>query len=382
MKSDVAVVKCDSYVQDEVDAAVNEAVALLGGIRSFVKPGDKVLLKPNFLRSGSADKAITTHPAVVSAVIRLVQSAGGVVFVGDSPAVGSGMKVAESSGVLGVCKEAGVQLVDFYDAVDVSVMDGKRVKKFRIAKAVMDADVVINVPKNKTHSFALYTGAVKNLFGCIPGLDKGEFHLKFPDAADFSDMLLDLYLAVRPALSIMDAVVSMEGPGPSAGTVRKTGLVAASADAVALDAVMCSVSGLPVADVPVLVRARARGIGEADLARIAVLGISVDGLNFKFKYERSGLLANLPGLGAVFKGVVLPRPRVMPGCIGCGVCADGCPAEAITVTDKKAVISYKDCIRCFCCHEVCPQKAVAVHYPLSAKVFLKLKSFAEKRLFR
>ncbi len=362
----VSVVKCESY--EKADSAVRKSLALIGGIDKFVKKGDRVLIKPNMLGSFRPEEGVTTHPAIVRAVINIVKEKGAKICVGDSPAIGNPRKVAKTTGILNVCKETGAEYIQFDDKIKVKC-NGKIVKSFEIAKIAKDVDVIINLPKCKTHSFTLYTGAIKNMFGIIPGLLKTEYHVKFPNYQDFSEMLIDLYSCIKPTLNIMDAVVSMEGAGPTAGKLKKTGLILASDDAVELDTVVCSIANLPMDEIALLTAAKKRHLG-GDLAEIEIVGEK--SIGFRFSYETGySILLGLPMWAQnILKTMLLPKPIITDKCIACGQCVRNCPVKTITI-EKKAVIGYSKCIRCFCCHEVCPERAVRLKHFLFFKPMLK-----------
>ena len=378
MKYRVAVSRCRAYEPDAVRAAVASAVGHLGGIGKFVGKGERVLVKPNLLASRSPEQAVTTHPAIARAVVELVQEAGGVPVLGDSP---GGQNVGQSyerllrrTGMAGVAEATGCGIVSFDDArVEVPAPDAKSFKRFTVAKAVLDADKVIVLPKLKTHQLTFYTGAVKVLYGYIPGLLKAEYHLHTgTDAETFSDLLLDLHSALPPTLAVMDAVIGMEGQGPSGGNPREVGLILASESCPALDYVACSIIGFDPAGVPTVRKAAERGIGPTDLSKIEILGEAPDAVRVAgFEKPRTMLLARLPPsvmktLGYFFGS----RPAIdRERCISCGKCAESCPPKAIRYRKGETPsIRYHRCIRCYCCQELCPQGAVEVAYPWLRRV--------------
>ena len=222
----VSIVKTLNYDMAEVERGVRAAVDLAGGMAAFVKPGQLVLVKPNMLESGHRDFLVTTHPEVVRAVLRLVKEAGGTPWVGDSPAFESTQKVAEKTGIMAVCREEGARLISFDETCRVSYAAGKMAQGFSLARACVEADVVISVAKMKTHSLTGITGAVKNLFGAVVGAEKAQYHLRMQKHADFAAWLVDLAECLRPALSIIDGVRAMEGQGPRNGAAYEAGVVA------------------------------------------------------------------------------------------------------------------------------------------------------------
>lgn len=361
--SAVALVRCPSYEKTCTEQAVRRSVDLQGGIGTVVGPGSRVLIKPNLLKARGPEAAVTTHPEIVRAVIRLVQEAGGRASVGDSPGMGDLKKVAEKAGLLDVIIEEGATLADFTDAVQVK--NKGRFQRFEIARAVQEADVIINLPKLKTHGMTTLTGAVKNLFGCIPGKRKVQWHFNTGINHDlFMRMLVELYVLLQPRFTIMDAVVGMEGNGPGSGDPREVGLILAGKDAVAVDAVAGQLVGVSPQQQPVLRAAAAAGAGETSLERIPVLGERIADCAVRpFRLPPPTHLEwRLPEWARrSLKNAFTSRPVVHnQQCIQCGVCIQHCPQQAIKSEGHDLGIRYRDCIRCFCCQEFCPQGAITV----------------------
>jgi len=218
MKSSVSIVKCLNYDEEIVLNELRRSIDLIGGIQTFVAKGNRVLLKPNLLYGRSPEKAVTTHPAIVKGMIQIVREAGGVPFIGDSPSVGSTIKAAEKAGIKTVAEEMKCPLVEFDKPVFPTKGRGKIFKQLEIDQTVLEADVIINLPKWKTHTQMLLTLGVKNLFGCIPGPRKAVWHLKAgEDRKTFAQILVDVYQVIRPSLTVLDGVVGMEGNGPNSG---------------------------------------------------------------------------------------------------------------------------------------------------------------------
>ena len=214
----VSIVRCETYDEEEVLRGLRRSIDLLGGIETFVKRGDRVLLKPNLLYGKPPEKAVTTHPSVVRGMIEIVREAGGVPSIGDSPGMESLRKAAEKAGIKRVADETGCSLVEFDRPIVPPDRKGKWFKQLEIDRSVLEADVIINLPKWKTHGQMLLTLGVKNLFGCIPGPRKALWHLKAgQDQERFARMLIDVYLTVRPALTLLDGIVGMDGNGPGSG---------------------------------------------------------------------------------------------------------------------------------------------------------------------
>jgi uncharacterized protein (DUF362 family)/NAD-dependent dihydropyrimidine dehydrogenase PreA subunit len=368
--SKVSIVSCQSYDERETSEAVAQALGLLGGLKEFIRPGDKVLLKPNLLSARTPEEGITTHPSIVKAVIEEVKKCGGEALVGDSPgglaARNVFEKVASKSGIKQVCQETGARLVNLGEsAAEVENKQGKLFKRFALSGTLVEVDAVINLPKLKTHQFMTLTVGIKNLFGLIPGLQKAEFHLKVPDRTDFADMLVDLYLAVKPVITLTDAVVVMEGAGPSAGTLRTLGLILASDDALALDLVASKILGFDPDKVPTNRAALNRGLANGDLSRIEIRGLMVEQVRVKDFIKPEGAVQDRFPSAFVrkTKNLISPKPAVDKAvCTGCKVCGESCPINAITYTQSAGgstpEFDYEACIRCYCCQELCPESAI------------------------
>lgn len=368
-RSKVSIVKCGTYDTKEVEVAVKRAVELLGGIEKFVKPGSRVLIKPNLLSARKPEEGVDTHPEVVRAIGRLVKKVTPNIFVGDSPGgwvIKDIDEVYEKSGMKQVCSQEGFNLVKFDKVVDV--------KGFPVAAFVKEMDSVISVPKLKTHSTTVLTGAVKNTFGMIVGLYKAQCHMKAPMPHELSRILVDVFSITRPTISIMDAVVAMEGEGPAAGDLRDVGLIMASSDAVALDVVSSEVVGFASHKIPTTLEAARRNLGVADISNIDVLGEKLQDVKVKkFKLPKASAAYKLPEPLIKF---ILRHVRFYPAidkkvCVKCGLCRNICPKKAITECGGVYNVYIKDCICCFCCYEVCPHKAISLGKSLLAKVILR-----------
>lgn len=361
----VALLRCRDYDTERVGKAVEKAVEELGGIDRYVKKGDRVLLKANLLIGRASEKQVCTHPEVVRAMVGLVKRAGGKPIIGDSPALGSAVKVASRCGIADVAKQEGVEVIDFDRPVEVDNPAETKFKKFKIDQAILDSDVVINMPKLKTHGQMTLTLGVKNMFGVVPGTRKSQWHLAAgTDCMHFARMLVDLYRKVSPRLTLMDGIIGMQGNGPQNGDPKKLGVVVASEDAVALDAVICEMVGLKRELMPTILAAEEMGAGQSHLENISVAGEALeDCMVADFVFPATGDLMSLfPSfLREPLRDWLTTRPVLDPGlCKMCLICVNNCPAKVITSLDGTLRFDLKRCIRCFCCQEMCPEGAISV----------------------
>lgn len=358
----VSLIRCEHYDQPELDQAVGRAVDLLGGISRFVKSGDRVLLKPNLLAARAPEKRVTTDPGVVRAVARMVMEAGGRPFIADSPAIESFRKVAQITEMDRVAEELGIELREMARSTPVPLGGRSLFRKLELSADALEADVVINLPKLKTHSQMLLTLGVKNLFGTVVAQRKAEWHYMVGVNRDtFASLLLEIYRTVNPALTILDGVWGMEGHGPSNGRPRSLNLIGASGDAVALDVSVCNLLGISLNDFPLYRAARETGTGETDLMRIGFLGDDPGGFGVRdFDAPKLDSFSVLPNVFDWFaKRYLASKPvQERDTCAGCGQCAEICPAEAIQLGQRKIDFDYDRCIRCYCCQEVCPRDAI------------------------
>ena len=366
--STVSIKKVGNYDFDKVKDGIIESLKPLGGISSFVTPGQKVLLKPNLLAASSPEKAVTTHPAVLAAVTSIVKEAGGIVMIGDSPGVGNLATVGKSTGVIKIVEEYDVELADFSNECLFECEKNVVGKKLHLAKAVDDADVIISLPKLKTHVQMSMTGAVKNQFGLVLGMEKGQYHFRLKTRDALADIMVDINRIAKPVLAICDAIDAMEGEGPGGGEPRHLGLIISSADLMALDVVACKIIGLNPELVPIIQAGKRQKFGETDLDKINVIGenledVSVD--DFVQISNLKGVLQILPFPNFMlefFGKLWAAKPRIIENkCIKCYKCRDGCPVAPTAIDPdipSKNKVNDKTCIRCYCCHEFCPVKAI------------------------
>jgi uncharacterized protein (DUF362 family)/Pyruvate/2-oxoacid:ferredoxin oxidoreductase delta subunit len=371
----VSVAKCEDYERKQVERSVRRAIDMLGGIEAFVSPGQKVLVKFNLLQGAAPEKCVTTHPEVVYALAKLLKEHGCDVLLGDSP--GSGIpynvdnlrKAYAASGFDRVAEELGVRLNYDVGYRNVPTPDSKTMKMFPIINPVLDRDVVVVVSKVKTHASLFLSGAAKNIFGVIPGLEKPTYHARLKDPHSFAQMLVDLNDVVKPKFQIMDAVIGMEGDGPFAGDPRKIGAILASCDYSAIDVVVCQLIAVNPLYAPTVAAAVERGYLREDLSDVSVIGDSLDGLivkDFKRPVTYTGPSHLRDPSSPFAKMIALAfeytlRPVIHEDlCVSCFKCVQSCPIKTISVVDNKPAVDYTKCIRCYCCHEMCDSKAISL----------------------
>lgn len=376
MSQSVSLQSLADYDPARVKDSLHLLLEPLGGITRYVKPGQKVLIKPNLLVGKSPEKAVTTHPEVVRQVILMAQSAGGRVSVGDSPGLGKPESVARKCGILDVIEETGAHFARFEESVPVS-LEAATFHHLEVAREALDAEVIINLPKLKTHQMMGYTGAVKNLFGLVVGMRKVRLHLQAgTDKAFFALMLLELAERFPPALSIMDAVIGMEGNGPGNGDPIKLGALLASSTPIALDTVATAMVNLPEQRVWTQKVARESGRQGLSLQDIDLHGVSLAKLqtsNFK-PAKSSDVNFGLPTpVKNLLKNAITAQPGITGECQRCGHCVTHCPPEAMSLDDQGIQIDYGRCIRCFCCQELCPYGAITTQQG----VLLRLSEFVQ-----
>lgn len=377
MDNRVALVRCGEYEAGRVEAAVRRAVDLLGGMERFVRSGQRVLVKPNLLLPSDPGRAIVTHPTVLRAVVKLVHEVGGRAIIADNPATPlphlAWLAAYDKVGWAAVAAETGAELNTHIIPQQRSHPEGKLLKRVDVSSFLTEADVVVSVPKLKTHGLMRFTGAVKNLFGVVPGALKFGYHVKLQTTDRFAEMLLDLASFVRPALTVMDAVVGMDGDGPSAGRPFPIGAMLAGADPVAVDVAALALVGHNPASVPTVAAAVRRGWITGRVADLELLGeelaaLQVEGFRLPPGGSRTGMEWAPSFLRHWVTKQLIASPFVTERCIGCGACVANCPAQTISLVAGRARIALANCIRCYCCHELCPEQAIILRQPWPARV--------------
>ena len=389
-RSKVFLISCRDYEEEHVYTAIKSGIEALGGIESFVGRNEKVLVKPNFLVPAEEKKAITTHPAVIAAVFRLLCEHGYAdVSYGDSPGHGSMKSAIEKLNLNEYAAKYGIKEADMQTEVLTEVPDSMTAKSFYFTKGITEADAVISLCKMKTHALERITGAVKNVYGYVCGMHKAAGHVSFPNATAFARLLCDIHRYKSPRLNIMDGIVAMEGNGPGSGDPVNMNLIMISADPVALDTVFCRLIDLDPEAVPTNVQGAVMGIGNMDEARIDLELIDIDygcieetmtykasPLSMEEAFKRFGKPDFSADREKVMKSMFSRALCVLTGftrkpyidrklCVKCGICVSHCPVPGKAVSFKNGkseipVYDYKKCIRCYCCQEMCPQHAIKV----------------------
>jgi uncharacterized protein (DUF362 family)/Pyruvate/2-oxoacid:ferredoxin oxidoreductase delta subunit len=362
------------YGQKGIDSAVEAIFGHFGGVGRFVKPGFDVLLKVNLVAGRRPERRVTTDPSIVRAVARAVLAAGGRPVIADSTGIDNFPKAAEKAGFIDVARELGIPCVELTDPVPLPAAPGASFQKIEVARRVLSSDLVINLPKMKTHGQMLLTLGVKNLFGCVVAQKKSEWHYNVGLRREaFASLLLDIWEGVSPALTILDGVIGMDGQGPTNGSPYPYGVVAGAEDALTLDFHFCRMMGARLEDYPLWQAAAARNmpqcsLQEDDLAGDFPAAHVWKGVDVR-KLDSMSVLPLLPALfklpfGGLLERALTSRPSHVPSrCLGaarCGRCVAVCGAKAIEPdeTGAKLKIDYKKCIRCYCCHEMCPANAI------------------------
>ena len=373
----VSLIRCSRYEPAALAQTFERSLSNIGFDKVRFN-GATVAVKPNLLTVAGDDSGIITHPEFFRAAVRMVKDNGGTPVLVESPAVHSLARVIKKTGYRAVVREEEVEIADPADVQPLHFEGAKRFKHIEISKTYFDADLILCLPKFKTHGITYITGAVKLLFGAMAGMEKSKMHLRLPDHGDFADFLLDLYGAMtrgftppKPVIHLMDAIGVLEGEGPGQGGRPKwLNAVIAGTDGIAVDWAAVRVAGLDVNRAPTLVRGFERGYGAASPDDIGIVGEAIDTLQVHDFVPATGnsLFANAfrwPLNTRTFKNLFVERPVPDPDlCTGCGQCIKICPAGAIAPPKKAKSVpdyDYGTCIRCYCCLEICPEGALRKH---------------------
>ncbi len=385
-KIPVGVVACNTYDEDQVTEAVRNAIDLTGGIGRYLKPGMHVLVKPNLLMGADPAKAICTHPAVLKAVCAIITELGCTVTIADSPGAGIPYKPRNLIKAYDLAEYTeldtlpGVTLNEDISSQAVSFPDGFFVKQFEIITPILDADAVVVVSKLKTHIYTGLTGATKNMFGAIPGLDKPPYHARMQDDMLFGKMLLDLNRCVKPVLQVMDAIDIMEGDGPMAGTPAHLGAILASPDYIALDTIAARLIGFDPLSIGSIKAAEEQGLTEENC--IEIRGAAIEELarpdTKKPQTQKPGgsssWIRNLlrPVLHRLAGSYTLHPHLIRRNCTRCYKCERICPVSAVTLQSGYPSFDTATCIRCYCCHEMCDSHAISLQPGLLYRILRPL----------
>ena len=377
---DVAIVRCADYGEETCERALREVLVPFGGL-DWVRPGMRVVIKANLVSAMKPEKAATTHPALLAALTRMLRERGANVVIGDSP--GGTFAAPHLNAVYRVCglseaEAAGAELNRDFSQKEADLPEAHTAKHITYTGYLDGADAIISFCKLKSHGMLSLSAATKNLFGAIPGIIKPEYHYRYPDPMDFADMLIDLNEFFRPRLYLVDAVQTMEGNGPTAGTPKYMGALLAGTNPHKIDLLCAKLIGLEAKNVPTLRAAQERGLTPASAEELEISGDAEEFVCKDFVTVQKGTGTDFGAqkgklLGAAAKTVLRARPKLKRSrCVGCGVCRNTCPAHAIVIEKGKAKIDRRACIRCFCCQEFCPKGAMRVHRTWVARIAGKL----------
>lgn len=377
---DVSIVRCADYGEETCERALREVLVPFGGL-DWVRPGMRVVIKANLVSAMKPEKAATTHPALLAALTRMLRERGANVVIGDSP--GGTFAAPHLNAVYRVCglseaEAAGAELNRDFSQKEADLPEAHTAKHITYTGYLDGADAIISFCKLKSHGMLSLSAATKNLFGAIPGIIKPEYHYRYPDPMDFADMLIDLNEFFRPKLYLVDAVQTMEGNGPTAGTPKYMGALLAGTNPHKIDLLCAKLIGLEAKNVPTLRAAQERGLTPASAEELEISGDAEEFVCKDFVTVQKGTGTDFGAqkgklLGAAAKTVLRARPKLKRSrCVGCGVCRDTCPAHAIVIEKGKAKIDRRACIRCFCCQEFCPKGAMRVHRTWVARIAGKL----------
>lgn len=374
----VSLLRVESYNPLAVRDALEKSIESIGFDMSLLK-NRIVAVKPNLLTTAAPEKGLTTHPVFFHQVINAVKDRGGIPVLVESPAFIPLQKVLQKNGYTEIIEKEKIRVGDTKKTSSLINPDSKSFRYFDIAEDFVKADFVFNLPKMKTHGLTYFTGAVKNFFGLIHGLEKSKYHFRADNPGDFASFLIDLYMAVMKSkgegyvLNIMDGITGLEGEGPGAsGKPVNSCAVIAGKDAVAVDAVAVKTAGLDLNKTLTCVYGDSRGAGVSDLSKINISGNNISDFNVKFKppASRSGV-AGWPFSSPLFKNMLIEKPvPVSDKCTLCYQCRTICPADAIAIStdDRIPVYDYGKCIRCYCCMEICPEGAIDLRKSLFQKI--------------
>ncbi|MDY4889406.1 MAG: DUF362 domain-containing protein [Sphaerochaetaceae bacterium] len=365
MKANVSIMRCNSYSMDILIPVIENVIST----SDFPEVnGRTVFVKPNILSDSKPESCITTNPEFLRAFIRILKKRGAAsVLVGDSPGLPAPSFAAMGCGIGQVCKEEGAKWIDIgSDNIIVAIPFTKQ--RLPVAAAVSTSDLVISLPKFKTHQLMYFTGGVKNLFGVIPGLHKSPCHLAFPTREAFAKFICGLYSYVKPDYCLMDGIIGMEGPGPANGTPRAVGLVLGSSDCGALDYSEATIMGYKPNSTPLIRALKAKGLFPEGISypllsagELVISDFKRISITEKTKFVRTLIIPFFTRGIQKRRQMKEPAPEFLTDvCIRCRRCIEICPGNALEMKNGKVERSLSRCIRCYCCHEVCPADAIVI----------------------
>ena len=322
--------------------------------------GKRILIKPNLLRASEAKEGIVTHPAVLRAVVEKVETMDPAsIVVGDNPGLFGYGENEESFKITGLMKAAKGYYQNIGNDSQKVDFNAEFMPTVSLSKIVLDADIIISLPKFKTHGLTVITGAIKNSYGFLPGAQKAKLHKAAGSPERFHEVIVNVFRLRVPDLFIVDAVVGMEGNGPASPELRSIGLILASSNAVAMDSVMAMMMGCDPGRLHFLRKAKEAGLGDYDLSTIEVIGELKRLPDFKLPPLGGQAIFRNETMQAMIHNRTLLRPQADPElCTGCGICVEQCPVSALTMNDDLPQVDADTCITCFCCQEICPEKAM------------------------
>ena len=373
----VSLASCKNYTPEELKTALLKIFFDLGGIEKYVTAGVKIVLKPNLIMAKSPSTCATTNPEFIRQLAIILKEYGAQLFIAESPGgpyTSARLKaVYNACGITEVAAETGIVLNYKTDVVKKENPGGRFLKTLELIKSLVDADFIINLPKAKSHGQMTYTGAVKNMFGAVAGMFKVDYHMRMSEYDTFADAIIDVFLSVKPKLNIMDAVMGMEGNGPTNGNPRHIGLICASEDAFALDLTMLDILRLDPRKIPVLKQGMLRNLCVNNVSEVEIKGEKPEKFfinNFSFPTRGTVNFFHANFLFKPFARFFKPYPCFLyDKCTSCGECMRVCPAKTIIIKDRKPYADLKKCVRCFCCQELCPSAAVEIKRSFVHKIF-------------
>jgi len=345
-------------VYENVRKAVDRAFELF----TLKLRGKKVFIKPNVLRASEAEEGIVTHPAILRAVVEKVESMKPAsIVVGDNPGIFSYGANEESFKKTGLMEAAKGHYQNIgNDSLQVD-FNPDFIPAVSLSRIVPDADIIISLPKFKTHGLTVMTGAIKNSYGFLPGAQKARLHKAAGSPERFHEMIVDVFRLRIPDLFIVDAVVGMEGNGPASPDLRNIGLILASDNAVALDAVIARMMGCDPGKLRFLQKAKEAGLGDYESSTIEIIGVLKQLPDFKLPPLGGEVIYHNEAMQAMLHSRTILRPQANPDlCTGCGSCIDQCPVSALSMSNNLPQVEADTCITCFCCQEICPEKAISL----------------------